>query len=198
MQPNKIYILRINFNFIWKNHLHHFFISTRPFKRSKWQWSSGRMVKRDPDAPKINCCSIFLLMIFSQHCSLIHIRMLRREKRKRKGWQNYKFLTSWSILWTKKQVFNNTQKLSYFLSNSTFIICKVFHIFPFHFQLLTPAQFLSQCWWCHSRLQQEVRPTLLSVLYQISTYLKLCPLSRATFPLLWSYFYQRPTFPSVL
>ncbi len=59
--------------------LHDFFVPARPLKRSEREAAGGGVIERDPDAPQIHRGSIFFLMVFSQHGSLVHVRVLHRK-----------------------------------------------------------------------------------------------------------------------
>lgn len=59
--------------------LHHFLVSTRPLKGPEGQAAGGSVVEGHTDAPQIYCCSILLLVVFPQDCTLIHVRMLQRD-----------------------------------------------------------------------------------------------------------------------
>lgn len=63
--------------------LHDFFVPARPFERSEREAAGGGVVKRDADAPQIHRGAVFLLVVFSQHGSLVHVRVLRRKHMKK-------------------------------------------------------------------------------------------------------------------
>ncbi len=63
--------------------LHDFLVPARPFERSEREAAGGGVIKRDADAPQIHRGSVFLLVVFSQHGSLVHVGVLHRTHMKK-------------------------------------------------------------------------------------------------------------------
>lgn len=62
---------------------HDFFVPAWPFERSEGKAAGGGVVERDADAPQVHRGTVLLLVVFSQHSALVHVRVLHKRHMKR-------------------------------------------------------------------------------------------------------------------